>query len=32
VPSNLKGTFTLVPIYDAGPFKINMKKTTVTID
>jgi hypothetical protein len=31
VPTNLKGTFTVVPVYNAGPFEVTAKKTTVTI-
>jgi hypothetical protein len=31
VPADLKGEFTAVPKLDAGPFKVTLQKTTLTI-
>jgi hypothetical protein len=31
VPSTLKGEFTAVPRFDAGPFKVTLQKTAFTV-
>ncbi len=31
VPGNLKGKFTVTPKYDAGPFEVKLKETSITI-